>query len=241
MNKRLWILCLLLAGAGLATPVIGDEPDKKSEDPTVQHLERMATADRLIEMGEQLHDPSMLLVAARIYRLMPDSRLVPEYQPSTEDGSGKPTTEAANASPAKSFRAISDELIAQARKMSRGQNKGKLDPVTDLLAKEIETKGAPDRGSEGGPKMYRMRLRPGYTDKFSVRFVKNQYAKVYVRSDGATRLIMVVKNHEGHTRGSDDGKNPSVGWNPHQNDHAAYTISVRNAGSHPTDYYLFTN
>ena len=250
MTKRLWIVPAALAAgcvlaAGLSSPVSAqkDKPkDAGKDSPEVvvgqpdeqaEAMADIAAAYRLVDYAERddgeskttLRRRLALLTAAQMLRTAPkvqplDAKLVvgADKGPATLDP---------------------DPLLTESnRLLDKADEMAKSDPsFKDLIKRVRDGK----RGGLNGPLFYTMRLRAGQADTYNLKFKKNQPIRITIRNMGNSSLNIEARNVRNYIRASDGGRNPSIGWNPHQDDGTDYKVTVRNRGPNDVTYNLLTN
>ena len=246
MSKRLWVLGLTLAGCacllvGLSRAADEKKEASKDDDPSAQAepdpqgdvVAQIALATKLEEYGRQVEDRkvgSLALVTAATILRNADKPKEGTIKPTVEGGSGE--AKSAGYDPAALVKQ-SDDLLAAALKKSHN------DETIQKLADRAK-KGT-TRGGLNGPMEYHMTLRRGQTDTYNLKFTKNAWARIAIRQEGDSRLYLEVVNSRGNVRGNDGGRNPVVGFMPHQADGTDFVIHVKNNGPGDTYYFLFTN
>jgi hypothetical protein len=269
MTKRWWLSGVaLVAGAVLLTAVActaapdkddpkkaGDEPAAK-ETPAGEGIASVLLAYKLADYGRGVKSPLALATAADILGKF----RVPEVDPKADAAAGDDEkfkgykaepgegSTAVKADPRTFFRDEAVKLLDEADKMlEEDRNLAPADFKVVQSELALVRKGLPDpkkRGAAAGPLVYRMKVKPGQTDTYNVKFNKNEWARMAIRNETGgpdSRLVLAAVNPGGHTRTDDGGHDPAIAFIPHASDSADFKITVTNKGKTEVIYQLFIN
>ena len=241
MRKVITLIMLLLMTLIFALPSFGAErrentaPGAGVENLQGQAIQRMAMANRLIELGRSQKSPLMLASAAQILR---DVRLSEEaheragveiisfperatsYESNKESDSRDVTSESLYA-----------EAIAMAKEAG--------DPVLVEIIEKDSRIGA-SKASVVGPRTGSNRLRAYTNDTYYVRFRGGERAWIRVVGDGDPTAVFVYDEYSNLVAKDDDWHTISeVSWTPRWT--GDFAIIVKNRIGVYVDYTLVTN
>ena len=257
MMKRFWIVggtlvvcgCLLAAlssrAADKPAPAPAADKDKPAapSDPATEvksseeadAVADIATAYKLADWGRRM-DPQSPFALCTAAEMLNRTTLLPGA-----DAKDRVTVTAADSGATvkpdvNALKTEASALLDEALKMAK-TNKQDLKTV-QAMADAVKS----GRGGLNGPLMFTMRLRPGQTDTYNIKFKRGEWARVAVHQDGVNAIDLHAADNYGHDRAADWARNPVIQWMVRQGDGSDYKVTVRNArGDDTITYQLFTN
>jgi hypothetical protein len=243
MTTRHGLLAAALAACWFFPPALAASAAKDDQPASPQAeageaVKNIALAYKLADYARSHKAPMALVAAAEILCRV---RLTdPASDP--ERGKNRIKIEPGNDKPA----AVNLDLLKEDAKrfldevprMSGADRPAVVDEVKRVaeLAKEVRPRGTPN-----GAIMYTMRLGPGQTDTYSIKFNQGEWARITVHAGGAAQLAVKAATTKGDRRAEDAGHDPALAWIPQQPDGNNYKVTVTNQGSAEVLYQLFTN
>jgi hypothetical protein len=128
-------------------------------------------------------------------------------------------------------------LLAEVPGMKGGE---RPEVVAEAMRVEELVK-AGHRTATNGPIMYTMRLAPGLTDTYSIRFKPGEWARITVHAGSSAQLGLKAVTGKGDKRAEDVGHDPAIAWIPQQEDGGNFKVTVTNQGTDMILYQLLTN
>lgn len=267
MTKRWWLSGVaLVAGAALLTAVActaapdKDDPKKAGDEPAAKDnkegdsVNNVLLAYKLAEYGRGKDHPSplALITAAEIlsgFKVAdPNAKDAREGLKDYKAEPGEGST-VVKADPQGFFKEEAGKLLDEAAKMLDADQDHLPADITLMknelarVRKAMKGEGTGSRAPAAGPLVYRMKVKPGQTDTYNVKFNQNEWARIAVHSEGGpdSRLYVAAVNPRGVKRADDGGHDPSIAFIPHAKDDVDFKITVTNKGPAEVVYQLFIN
>ena len=258
MRKHLWIMggglmvCGCLWAALSSQAADKDKPAAADKDKTAatadadqtegksseqsDAVQDIATAYKLADWGRRM-DPQSPFALCTAAEMLHRTTLFDGTDPKFNKDNHVTAPEGVEKSdPKTAFAADVDKLLDEAVKMAK-TNKQDVATV-QAMAKAVRE----GRGGLNGPLMFTMRLRPGQTDTYNIKFKKGEWVRIAVRHAEDNIVDLHAADRAGHDRAADWARNPVISFLVRQGDGQDYKVTVRNArGSDTITYQLFTN
>jgi hypothetical protein len=256
MKKRLWIMggslvacgCLWAALSSQAAdkdkpaaadkePAAADDADQTEGKSSEQAdaVQDIATAYKLADWGRRM-DPQSPFALCTAAEMLHRTTLFDGTDPkANKDGHVTPPEGVEKSDPKTALAADVDKLLDEAVKMAK-TNKQDLATV-QAMAKAVRE----GRGGLNGPLMFTMRLRPGQTDTYDIKFKRGEWARIAVHQPSDNVVDLHAEDKAGHGRATDRARNPVISFLVRPGDGADYKVTVRNARGEAITYQLFTN
>ena len=201
------------------------DPAKRGTSPRTEGVAQAALADQIARHADRTRDVLAMIAAARLLGQVSPRTVKVEMR---TEGGGKPAATAYD-----SRDTTVAQLLARAKKYAGGRNdlNGVIEEVQKFVAK----------GREDGPARAVSRLQAGASDIYTVSFNGEEPAMAAITGDGFTDLDLFVEDQNGNricssTSAVDD---EICRWTPKWTGN--FRIRVRNIGTVPNEYRLWTN
>lgn len=266
MTGAMWLASLGLAAAVAMGPGVGtagaqdggksgvnvsaDDGVKAEPSPSIEALERVSDAGRLIRFAREYESATAMVAAVQMLRTVripedasrfDDRKTEPvEGVVTTMDGDGgKP---AAEPRPVMLTKAGMLASLDEARQWAVGD-----EAMAALVEAEAEAvRAMPDRsaatmGRVGGPARHVDRVSARTIDTYTMRFERGEPAWVAIDGDGDTDLDLYIYDANDNLIVCDTGRSDSalVRWTPRWT--GEYKVKIKNLGGVWNQYLLTTN
>ena len=189
---------------------------------TDEPIARWQMASDLLAFGRDIKDPLVLVIAARIAKVLGGTEV-----------DLKPEGKAAG-SPQKSGQPVSaDSILVEARDLAKGEK------ITNLLIEETSAMGV--SGGAGQPKIHQDTVQPAATDIYNVVFSGGQLAEAGIAGDGSGDLDLLVYDENDHLvcRSTGSSDREYCRWWPRWT--GPFRIEVQNLGIAANLYRIAMN
>ena len=235
---RLFVIASLAVELGISSPLqagslfdgpapppqkgvnIASGPKAPAADEPIALLQM---ASDLFAVGHNIRDPLVLIVAARITKVLGGIEI-----------DLKPTRKGAAQSTQKSGQRLSpDVMLVEARDLAKGEK------ITNLLIEETAAMGT--AAGEGHPKTHQETVQPAATDVYNVVFGGGQLAEAGIAGDGSGDLDLLVYDENDHLvcRSTGSSDREYCQWWPRWT--GPFRIEIQNLGTAANLYRLAMN
>ena len=217
----------LLALALLAAPALsadkGPNAQTSGAKPAESNARLVFLAAELEDLGRAQKDPLLLINAARLYL-----KAIGQETKLAGDHTGGEGDKVANGKIA-----TVRDLMDLAAQLAKG------DPTVTALIDQ--TKVVTVKGNSGGAKFVRDSVPSKGQVTYKLEFYSQEFAETTVRGDGAGDLDLIVSDENGNVICQSQGNREReyCGWFPRWK--GQFKISVKNQGSGPSNFRLYTN
>lgn len=200
------------------------DPARRGSSPRTEGVAQAALADQVARHADRTKDVLAMIAAARLLGQVSPRSV--KHDMKSEGGKPAPAGDASRDTTV-------NALLARAKQYAGGRNdlNGVIEEVSRFVAK----------GRQDGPARAVGRLGAGATDVYTIPFNASEPAMAAITGEGATDLDLFVEDDKGNricssTSAVDD---EICRWTPRWN--GAFRIRVRNIGTAPNEYRLWTN
>jgi len=235
---RLFVIASVALGLGVSSPLragsvfdgpapapqrgvnIAGGPKAPAADEPVALLQMAST---LFSVGHNSRDPLVLIVAARITKVLGGVEV--DLKP---DRKG-----AAQSTPKPGPPISADSMLVEAHDLAKGEK------ITNLLIDETAAMGAAT--GEGQPRTHHDTVQAGATDVYSVVFGGGQLAEAGIAGDGSGDLDLLIYDENDHLvcRSTGSSDREYCQWWPKWT--GPFRIEIQNLGTAANLYRLATN
>lgn len=221
------IVVSIVAAALLATTALaadkGPNVQQAGAKPAESNARLVFLAAELEDLGREQKDPLLLINAARLYL----KAIGRETKVAGERSGGEGKAEA------KGKIAGVTDLLNLAAQLAPG------DPTITALIDQ--SKVITVKGNSGGAKFVRDSVPSKGQITYKLEFYSQEFAETTVRGDGAGDIDLVISDENGNVICQSQGNREReyCGWFPRWK--GQFKISVKNQGSGPSNFRLYTN
>ena len=235
---RLFVIASLAVGLGISSPLragsvfdgpapppqkgvnIASGPKAPAADEPIALLQMAST---LFAVGHNSRDPLVLIVAARITKVLGGIEV--DLKPDRKGAAESTQKPGQRLSP--------DVMLAEARDLAQGEK------ITNLLIEETARMGAAT--GEGQPRTHHDTVQAGTTDAYRVVFNGGQLAEASIAGDGSGDLDLLVYDENDHLvcRSTGSSDREYCQWWPRWT--GPFRIEIQNLGTAANLYRLAMN
>lgn len=229
-----WVACAVLwlgVGAQAADAPRGPNVDrnKRASSPLTEAVAQAALGDQVARHADRNKDVLAMLAAIRLLGQVGSKPA--KFEMRTEGGKPQPA-DGKGAGPSPRDTTL-PALLARAKQYAGGRND--LNGLVDELSRSVS------KARQDGPSRHAQRVAAGATDVYTMQFKAAEPVMVALTGEGVTDLDLSVEDESGNRICSSDGAGDDeiCRWMPLRN--GAFRIKVRNIGSTPNEYRLWSN